>query len=322
MPRVLLTTCCPNWPIARQTPLRAGVWEDFEFVIDQTDVTCDAWVCFDNPTTTVEANCVRENMFFLSAEPPEIRAFGTDFLRQFRWVMTCHDTNHKGLITSQQAHPWHVGVDCDDNFNAILDYDSLSQMGIPEKQYILSTVISNKAITPAHRQRLEFVQRLKQRLGDDFHVLGRGHKEIGDKWDAVAPYRFHLAMENASRPHYMTEKISDAFLGSAFPFYFGHSSADEYFPAGSYEPVDIFRPDAAIDQICGAIEQQLDIERTEQVQQARRYVLDELNIFPTLVKLLKDKMVDGPQRNVRLYPKSQHVKLAFSGIGRALRRVA
>ena len=38
MPRVLLTTGCTHWPYARQTPQRLGVWEDFEFVIDQQDV--------------------------------------------------------------------------------------------------------------------------------------------------------------------------------------------------------------------------------------------------------------------------------------------
>ena len=106
------------------------------------------------------------------------------------------------------------------------------------------------------------------------------------------------------------------------PFYFGHVSADEYFPAGSYEPIDIFRPDEAIDHICNCIDQQLDIQRTQQVEQARRYVLDELNIFPTLVRLLREKMVDGPRRNIRLYPKSQHVKLALSGLGRVLPRAA
>jgi len=322
MPRVLLTTCCPDWPIARQTPGGNGVWEEFEFVIDQSEVTCDAWVAFENPTTSVTATCVPNNRFFLSAEPPEIRSYGSAFLRQFRWVVTCHDVKHQGLIAAQQAHPWHVGVDCENGFAANLDYDSLSNMQMPTKSHLMSTVISNKAITPAHRQRLEFVRRLKERLGDAFHVLGRGHQEIGDKWQAVAPYRFHLAMENAQRPHYLTEKISDAFLGFAFPFYFGDASAADYYPAGSYEPINIFRPDEAIDRICQGIDQQLDVVRQNQVASARNSVFNELNIFPTLARLLREKMVDGPRQTLQLYPKNQHLKLAMSQFARPFRRSA
>ncbi|MGZ0171056.1 MAG: glycosyltransferase family 10 domain-containing protein [Planctomycetales bacterium] len=322
MPRVLLTTCCPDWPIARQTPGGRGVWEDFEFVVDQSDVTCDAWVAFDNPTSSVAATCVPDNMFFLSAEPPEVRSYGSDFLRQFRWVMTCHDVKHRGLIAAQQSHPWHVGVDCDNNFTANLNYDSLSKMSAPTKTHLISTVISNKALTPAHRQRLEFVRRLKQRLGDAFHVVGRGHQKIGDKWQAVAPYRFHLALENAQRPHYMTEKISDAFLGSSFPFYFGGAAAADHYPVGSFEPIDIFRADEAIEQICRGMDEQLDIVRRTQVAQARQAVLNELNIFPTLVRLLRDKMVDGPKQTLQLYPKNQHFKLAMASITRPFRRAA
>lgn len=316
MPRVLLTTSCPDWPIARQTPGGCGVWDDFEFVVDQSDVACDAWVALESPKRSVTATCVPDNMFFVSLEPPEIRTYKRDFLRQFRWVMTCHDMKHKGLITAQQAHPWHVGVDWDDHFSANQDYDSLSKMPVPTKSHLISTVISKKAITPAHRQRLEFVRRLKLRLGDAFHVFGRGHQEIGDKLQAVAPYQFHLAMENARRPHYMTEKISDAFLGSSFPFYFGDPSVSHYYPTGSYELIDIFRADEAIEQICRGIDEQLDIQRRAQIAQARQTVLNELNIFPTLVRLLREKMVDGPRQTLQLYPKNQHFKLAMAGITR------
>ena len=316
MPRVLLTTSCPDWPIARQTPGGLGVWEDFEFIIDQSDVACDAWVAFDNPPAPVTATCVPDNMFFLSGEPPELRSYRSDFLRQFRWVVTCHDIRHRGLITAQQAHPWHVGVDWDRNFTANLDYDSLSDMTVPDKPYLISTVISDKAITPAHRQRLEFVRRLKQRLGGAFHVLGRGHQEIGDKWEAVAPYRFHLAMENARRPHYMTEKISDAFLGCSFPFYFGDETAADYYPVGAYEPIDIFRADEEIDRICKCMDEQLDIVRRTQVAQARQAVLNELNLFPTLARLLRDRIVNGTAKTLRLFPKNQHFKLAMAGITR------
>lgn len=112
MPRVLLTTGCLHWPYIRQTPGRTGIWEDFEFLIDQQDVTCDAWVAFENPTEPIRARCVPENMIFFTGEPPEIRSYRSDFLRQFLWIVTCHDIRHRGLIASHQSQPWSVGVDC------------------------------------------------------------------------------------------------------------------------------------------------------------------------------------------------------------------
>lgn len=322
MPRVLLTSCCPDWPLIRQTPQRLGLWEDFEFVIDQPGAECDAWVVFDSPAAPQKAVCHPENTLFISAEPPEIRNYGPSFLDQFRWVITCHQSRHRGLIEHQQAHPWHIGVDCENGFRANLDYDSLSAMTCPEKPYLMSAVISSKAITPAHRQRLDFVKRVKARLGDDFHILGRGHQTINDKWEAIGPYRFHLALENARLPNWMTEKVSDAFLGFAFPFYFGATNAADYLPAGSFEPIDIFRPEEAVDRICDGIERRLDEERREHVVEARQRFLNELNIFPMLVRLFRDRLVDGPKESLTIYPKSHHITLAVRRIGRQFRRAA
>lgn len=316
MPRILLTTCCPHWPIARQTPGGRGVWEDFEFIVDEEGVECDAWVVFENPLKPVVATTVPENTFFISGEPPEIRTYNHLFLRQFRWVMTCHETSHPGLIRIQQAHPWHIGVDTENQFKAVLDFDALLRMPRPKKDRLISAVISNKTMTPAHHHRLAFVKLLKQRLGDDFHIYGRGHEPVADKLDAIAPYRFHLALENARLPHYMTEKITDAFLGYSFPFYFGDPSISEYFPEGSFVEIDILRPDDAIESVCRAIEENLDVSREALVREARDAVLKELNMFPMLARILREKMVQGQKKQIRLFPKRQRVSLTFASVKR------
>jgi len=156
----------------------------------------------------------------------------------------------------------------------------------------------------------------------DFHILGQGHQPFAGKWEAVAPYRFHLALENATHPNYITEKIGDAFLGHAFPFYFGAPNIGDFFPSGSFEPIDINRPQAAIQTICDAIDTELDVQRREQVEIARKAVFEEFNLFPRLVKMLQEKMVDGPKQSIQLYPKSQHVKLAWSALRRNILKAA
>jgi len=323
MPRVLLTTCSPQWPFARQTPGSLGKWENFEFILDQQDETVDAWVAFDNPTEPVRAKCNPDNTFFITAEPPELRSYNPWFLKQFRWVITCHDIKHRGHIRAQQCQPWHVGVGIDaQEFRTNLDYDALSNMPMPEKTRLISAAISNKAITEAHRQRLDFVYRLKAVLGDQLSLLGVGCQPFVDKWDAVAPYRFHLALENAVRPHYITEKLGDAFLGYAFPFYFGAPNIGDHYPDGSYAPIDLSRPEAAIQQICQAIDDNLDMQRREQVAQARHAVLNQWNMFPRLVRVLREKMTTGKPRSLCIYRKSQRLQLAMSNVNRAFSRAA
>ncbi|MCM2372201.1 glycosyltransferase family 10 domain-containing protein [Aporhodopirellula aestuarii] len=322
MPRVLLSSCCPNWPLLRQTPGSLGIWEDFEFVMGPSAEDVDACVVLDNPVSSMAVTCCPQNTFFLSWEPPEIRTFNATFLNQFRWIQTCHPTGHPGLIESQQSHPWHVGVDSDHGFAPVLDYDALHAMPRPEKSGLISVAISAKATTPAHRQRLEFVKHLKRRLGDQFHIYGRGHQSISDKWAALGNYRYHIAMENASRPNYITEKLSDAFLGHCFPFYFGAPNATDFFPEGSFQPIDIFNIDEAIEIICDGIQSDLDVVRRHEAEAARLAVLDELNLFPMLVGLLREKMVQGPKQTFTVYPKKHRIKIGVSNLSRVFRKAA
>ncbi|QDS87747.1 Glycosyltransferase family 10 (fucosyltransferase) [Rosistilla ulvae] len=320
MYRVLVTTCGPKMHYVRQTPGRRAVWEDFEFIFNQSDVSCDAWVVFESLPAATWATCPPENVLFISAEPPTLRTYRSDFLRQFHWVLTCHEVTHRGLIARQQALPWHVGIQFGAECHVALDYDQLSAMSYPEKTHVMSVVISNKATTPGHRQRLEFVQQLKEHLGEALDVFGNGHHPIADKWEAVAPYRFHLALENTAHPDYISEKIADAFLGFAYPFYFGAPNADEYLPQDSFTPIDIFQPQQAIDSICSGIEQRLDVAHRQQVAAARKIVLDDLNLFPTLVALLRERMQHGDRQQVCLYPKNQHVQLALRSVGQLFRK--
>ncbi|EMI55778.1 transferase [Rhodopirellula sallentina SM41] len=298
------------------------MWEDFEFVVDRTNEDVDAWVVLENPLSDVSARCHPRNTFFVSWEPPEIRSYNRLFLSQFQWVQTCHSVSHPGLVVSQQSQPWHLGVDAEHGFVPVMNYDSLSTMQRPEKTALMSVVISNKAITPAHRQRLLFVKMLKDRLGDRLHVYGRGHQTISDKWEAIGNYRYHLVLENASRPNYITEKLSDALLGFCFPFYYGAPNASEYFPVGSFEPIDIFQPENAIDIILRGIDSDLDRHRQGDVDTARTSVLEQWNLFPMLVRLLREKMVCGPKRKLTIYPKKHRFKIGASKLTRAMRPAA
>ena len=68
---------------------------------------------------------------------------------------------------------------------------------------------------------------------------GRGFGFIEKKSDAIEPYRYHLAIENYQNKTYWSEKVTDAWLGHALPFYYGATDLGEHFPPESFIPIDI-----------------------------------------------------------------------------------
>jgi len=166
----------------------------------------------------------------------------------------------------------------------ILDYDALKPMTKFEKDRTISVVCSNKAFSKGHRNRLLFVQKLRKHFGAEIDVYGKGLNEVRDKWDAIARYRYHVVLENCSRPDYWSEKLSDAYLAGAYPFYYGCSNILDYFPKGSLTPIDITAPEEAISMIIQTI-QNNEYERSfGELIFARNLVLDKYNLFAFLAE--------------------------------------
>ncbi len=113
-------------------------------------------------------------------------------------------------MRSHAALPWLYGHE------TVAD---LTQQRPAAKRNAVSVVITRKTKTPLHRARLQFVEQLQRRLGDRLHVYGRGFQEVGDKREAIDPFKYHLALENNDQEHFWTEKIADAYLGWALPLY-------------------------------------------------------------------------------------------------------
>ena len=128
---------------------------------------------------------------------------------------------------------------------------------------------------PGHRRRLEFVRRLKARIGDRLAIYGRGFNWVPRKADVLLPYKYHVVLENTQMPFYWTEKIADAYLGYAFPFVAGPPNLDRWFPKESFEPIDLTRPDEAVDKVVSLMDAGIYEDRLPAMKIARRRVLDE-----------------------------------------------
>ena len=105
-------------------------------------------------------------------------------------------------------------------------------------------------------------------------LFGKGINYISDKMDGLLPYRYSLAIENASIPYYFTEKINDCFLTWTVPLYYGCRNIAKFFPSKSYIPIDINDTPAAIKKIRDVIENDDWNSRLDAIQEARELVLN------------------------------------------------
>lgn len=223
--------------------------------------------------------CPRQNTLFITSEPSTIKVYGNAFLAQFGHVLTSQDpwaVNHPGAIFSQPGLVWFYGK----------TYPEAVAAFPIEKSGILSTVCSTKQQKHTlHSKRHDFTQRLKGEL-PQLEVFGKGHRPVTYKFEALDPFRYHVAIENHRALHHWTEKLSDAFLAGCLPFYFGCPNVFDYFPEESLIPIDIRDFEGTTRIILEAIDAGYYEKRLSAIHEARRLILDEYSTFPMLARLI------------------------------------
>lgn len=303
-------------PILRQTPGRAGVWEEFRFFADAEERDYDFWVVYGNLTEPARAVCPPERLLLLTPEPPGVDYYPRKFTDQFARVVTSHRRlNHRDKHHDQQGLPWRVGLDEHAQGRWNFDYDGFRAQETVPKSKKLSVISSNKAFTKGHRARLEFVAKLQDHFGPDLEVFGRGINEVADKWEAIADFEYHICLENSAVPDYWTEKLSDAYLALCYPIYHGCPNLGDYFAPDSFLAIDIDQPQHAMQQIERLLAEKPYDEALPALQRAKAHVLGEHNLFGLLAKHLRQmaQAPAGERRNIRLEP-----YLRWQGVGRQL----
>jgi hypothetical protein len=153
-------------------------------------------------------------------------------------------------------------------------FDELASMGPPQKSQTMSAIASTRAHVPGHIARNHFIDLVEKEF-PGIDVFGRGRaKEVEDKWDGLAPYRFTIAIENSSLPHYWTEKIADAFMAYSVPLYFGAPNIGDYFPEDSYIWLPIDEPERALDIIRQTLDEDSWEARLDALSDARQRIFD------------------------------------------------
>jgi hypothetical protein len=317
MIRIKLTTSFPELPLLRQTPGGKGIWGDCRFFVNQDIDECDFWVVYEGLLKPERTVCPNGNTILVTGESPGVKRYNEKFLMQFAKVITCHnELKHSNTIISQQGNPWMVGGrflgdGFDESFSK--DYDELKSINKHYKSKLISLIISSKTYTEGHARRFQFVKKLKAHFGDKLDVFGVGIKEIEDKWDAIAKYKYHIVLENTSHHDYWTEKLSDAFLGGAYPFYYGCPNLSDYFSADAFTFIDIDDLDKSIATIENEIKNQKYEGSIEKIAEAKDLILDKYNIFPLISNYCKSG-ISSPA-NIILKPENQFIQNASIVVG-------
>lgn len=152
------------------------------------------------------------------------------------------------------------------------DISVLEHLPVPGKTKPLSCIVSSLKQLEGHRLRLSFVTNCKKEI-PELDMFGKGINYITDKMEGLLPYRYSLAIENASIPYYFTEKINDCFLAWTVPLYHGCTNISKFFPAKSYITIDINNTRAAINKIRDIIANDDWSSRMEALKEARELVL-------------------------------------------------
>ncbi|QLE56562.1 glycosyltransferase family 10 domain-containing protein [Nostoc sp. TCL26-01] len=174
-------------------------------------------------------------------------------------------------------------------------FRDLNDLPSPPKTRVCSWITSGIDRTANHRQRLDFL-RLLRNHELDFDLYGRdlpdwanGKGQIGNKWYAIAPYYYNLAIENyADNSWYVSEKLWDALLAWCLPIYYGGPAADKLLPPGSFLRLPSLDEKglAYIREVTATPDAWY--EAKEAIAEARQIILHKLNLLEWLSNYTKN----------------------------------
>lgn len=254
---------------------------------------------------SITFNVAPQNLVLTTSEPLSVLAYPNDYCRQFGMVCSCQETlKHKNVVYTPAIIQWFVGASFDSRGRgkSLIDYDTFKAMPTPRKTKLISVIGSNKAFTKGHLDRIRFVERLKEYYGDKIDVFGRGYNDFEDKWDVIAPYKYHIVIENSSTKYYWTEKLSDCFMGETYPIYYGCTNADEYFPKDAFTPVDINDFDSCVKTIDALIARDAYEAAKPLLKDCKELVLEDYNMFNYIASCLDKLDPTLPKKQITVKP--------------------
>ena len=284
--RAHIFTNIPTVLFLKQVPDFANTIDDVEFSFGLTvpgDI--DVLIAFTRASYAIPTRLPKNRTAFYAGEPDVIHPFSTRFLNQFGIVLTTSDKELTTLKRQETVSAMaFVGINFTDKKNP-LNITYFEDLKCPPKNNKISIVTSNKAHTDFHKDRLKFLDIIKQKIPEHIELYGHGFKPIDDKKDALLDHKYHIALENGGGKYAWTEKLSDPLLCWTFPFYHGCNNVEDDIPAKAFAYIDIDNPDQVINQMMAAIQDDLWTKRKNDISKARDIIFSDFNIMKKFAQI-------------------------------------
>jgi len=291
----MLVRLVKNWDfpdILRQSIDNNGKWNDI-FITEDKIKECDLLLVFNAPPEDIYVQ-TREAWLFSQESPINSYRWHIKSFQYFDKVFTFWENNKAtNIIQKQTCLPWHINK----------SYQELKSLSIGNKNCKVKTswITSNLNFKPGHKLRLSFKDFLEQ-TNFKFDLFGRGFNPIEDKFDALFPYKYSIAIENFSCNDYWTEKIADCFLSWTIPIYYGAKNINSYFPSNSIIHIDPKDPISSLKTIKESIADNFWENNLQSLETARNLILDEYQLFPTISNRSKEQEIHSKPKLERYIP--------------------
>jgi hypothetical protein len=276
-------------------------------------------------------------VFFLSAEVVHEKGHYDHphfqkFLDQFQTIFTCHDIFRNNTKFSFPFLGWMINANHGPSMFSKSDRDInwFKKNHHIDKTKNLSVFCSAKQLMPDHKLRFKFVKALKEHFGDKLDWYGNGVKPLPEKWDGIAPYKYHIVLENQSRNNIITEKLYDSFLALAYPIYCGAPNVGDYFKIDSLTQIDMMDLNGAIEKIELILKDDVWESKLPLLIESKMRVLNDFNVFNRIAEIAKanEDLIPNKAKQPITLVASQNFRPFFSIktilhlIGKIMRRIS
>jgi len=274
---------------------------DCIFFVNQFVEDPDFWFIIEEPNENDNVcNIDKSRIILLTAEVAHQSGYydtekAKSYLNQFSEIYTCYEIYRDNVTSALPFLPWMINANHGDSIYAEnpRDIKYFEKLDNIEKLKTLSVICSNVTWTDFHLKRISFVSELKKHFKDKLDWFGNGVNSIESKWEGIAPYKYHIVIENQVKYNVITEKLYDSFLGLSFPIYSGATNVYEYFPHDSLIGININDLKRSINSIEEVIEEDYFNQYYQSIIVSKNIVLKEINCFTRIstIALSKNKFL-------------------------------
>lgn len=166
-----------------------------------------------------------------------------------------------------------------------------------EFETTLSTILSNKKNDIGQKRRCEFINFLETKNDINLHIYGdkdvandkknyMGNLPHHKKDAALFPYKYNFNCENNQIAYYYTEKLIDGILSESLTFYCGCPNITSLIDPNCYVILTLEDFESDYQTIKKTIKDNLYEERIDFIKKEKKRILDTLQFFPRLEKII------------------------------------